>query len=346
LPDDAQNLPTRPTIPPGSPPGAPAGETHLTAPGGWNPYPPGTVEEDEINLLDLFIVLLKHKVMILSVISLAGIAAVVISLLMPNVYRSEATIAPTTQEKAGGILSTLGGLGGFGAMIASEAGIGATGSLDQFDVVLKSRDLTNSIIRQYELMPFLFEDDWDAENKKWKKNEKEKQPKFEDAYKAIHKLLTVKPEKKQNVMRISFESKDPEMARTILNYYIVGLSEFLRQQTLEDAAAQQLHLTQQLTKTIDPLLKNRLYELIAKQIEKETLAKIQRHYSFTVIDPSFVPERKFKPKRALICMISAVAAFFIAIFLAFFLEYVKNLKTREDPERLANLRKSMRLRNE
>jgi len=135
------------------------------------------------------------------------------------------------------------------------------------------------------------------------------------------------------------------MAQVILNYYIVGLSEFLRRQTLEDAAAQQVHLTQQLSKTTDPLLKNRLYELIAKQIEKETLAKIQRYYSFNVIDPAFIPEKKFKPKRAQICMISVVVAFFIAIFLAFFLEYLKNLRTREDPERLANLRKSMRLRN-
>ena len=364
LPDDAQHLPARPTIPaecsPG--PGAPAAEPHLTAPcvcppgtardprpvspGGWNPYPPGMPEEDEINLIDLFIVLLKHKVMILCVVSLAGIAALAASLLMPNVYLSEATIAPTAQEKAGGALSALGSLGGFGAMIASEVGIGTTGSLEQFDVVLKSRDLTNSIIRQYDLMPFLFEDDWDAENKKWKKNEKEKQPKFEDAYKAIHKLFSLKPDKKQNVMRLSVEAKDPEMARTILNYYIIGLSEFLRRQTLEDAAAQQVHLTQQLSKTTDPLLKNRLYELVAKQIEKETLAKIQRYYSFNVIDPAFVPEKKFKPKRALICMISVVTAFFIAIFLAFFLEYLKNLKTHEDPERLANLRKSMHLRNE
>ena len=157
-------------------------------------------------------------------------------------------------------------------------------------------------------------------------------------------MLSLKPDKKQNVMRIGFESKDPEMARTILNYYIVGLSEFLRRQTLEDAAAQQVHLSQQLSKMTDPLLKNRLYELIAKQIEKETLAKIQRYYSFTVVDPAFVPEKKFKPKRADLHDLGR-GGLFVAIFLAFFLEYLKNLRTREDPERLANLRKSMRLRN-
>ena len=402
LPDDAQKLQERLTIPAGSPEGAPAGETadqqpkrrrtitrgapagdpqlpasgvcppgatadpRLASAGGWNPYPPDMPEEDEINLLDLFIVLLKHKVMIITVVFLAGIAALVYSLQMPNVYLSEATIAPTTQEKSGGGLAALGG---FGAMIAAEVGIGATGSLDQFDVVLKSRDLTNTIIREHNLLPIIFEKSWDAKTGNWKvaappsffqkasasilgmlrttpteKKDLPKSPSLQDAYKVIQGMLSLKPDKKQNVMRIGFESEDPEMAKTILNYYIVGLSEFLRRQTLEDAAAQQVHLSQQLSKMTDPLLKNRLYELIAKQIEKETLAKIQRYYSFNVIDPAFVPEKKFKPKRAQICMISVVVAFFIAIFLAFFLEYLKNLKTREDPERLANLRNAVGLR--
>ena len=135
-------------------------------------YVPGmTVDEDEINLLDLFIVLLKHKVMIFSVVVLAGIAAVVISLRMPNVYRSEATIAPTIQEKMSGGLSALGALGGFGAMIASEVGIGTTGSLDQFDVVLKSRGLTNTIIREHNLLPIIFDESWDAKTGKWKVGE-------------------------------------------------------------------------------------------------------------------------------------------------------------------------------
>jgi uncharacterized protein involved in exopolysaccharide biosynthesis len=361
LPDDNVNLTARPTIPAGSPPDAPAGEPHLTAPCGWNPYPPGMLEEDESNLLDLFIVLFRHKVMILSVVFLTGIAAVVISLLMPNIYRSEATITPTTQEKSGGLsaLSSLGGFGGFGAMIAGEVGIGGTGSLDQFEVVLKSRDLTNTIIRDHNLLPIIFDKSWDAKTGSWKVANPSlfqkaaavlerifgtTTPTLQEAYKPVQEMLGKTPNKKQNVMRLSFEAKDPEMARTILDYYIVGLSEFLRRQTLEDAAAQQVHLSQQLSKTTDPLLKNRLYELIAKQIEKETLAKVQRYYSFNVIDPAFVPEKKFKPKRTQICIISVVVAFFIAIFLAFFLEYLKNLKTREDPERLANLRKSMRLR--
>ena len=323
-------------------PKKPTTQENANAPACPPPVPPGyanmPADEDEINLLDLFIVLLKHKVMIFSVALLAGILAVVISMQMPNIYRSECTIAPTTQEKSGGALSALGG---FGAMIASEAGIIAAGSLEQFDVVLKSRELTNAIVRKYNLLPILFEKSWDVENKRWKVK---KPPTLQDAYFAVQGLLKVAPDKKQNIMRLSAEMKDPLMARRILDYYVTGLSEFLRQQTLEEASAQQAQLSQQLAKTTDPLLKNRLYELIARQIEKDTLAKVQKHFSFNVIDPAFVPEKKFKPKRAQICILSVVVAFFIAVFLAFFLEYMHNLKTREDPERLAKLRNALRFR--
>ena len=308
------------------------------------PIPPGyalgmPVEEDEINLLDLFIVLFKHKVMIVSIVFLTGVITIAYSLTLPNIYRSECTIAPTAQEKGSG--AGLAALGGLGAMIASEAGITAAGSLEQFDVVLKSRELTNAIARKYNLLPILFEKSWDVENKRWKVK---KPPTLQDAYFAVQGLLKVAPDKKQNIMRLSAEMKDPLMARRILDYYVTGLSEFLRQQTLEEASAQQAQLSQQLAKTTDPLLKNRLYELIARQIEKDTLAKVQKHFSFNVIDPAFVPEKKFKPKRAQICILSVVVAFFVAVFLAFFLEYVHNLKTREDPERLAKLRNALRFR--
>lgn len=294
-------------------------------------------EEDEINLLDLFITLLKYKWMIFLIVFFTGLAAVIVTLQMTLIFRSEATIVPTTQEKGSGLAA----LGGFGAMIASEAGISASGSLEQFEVVLKSRELTHKIVKEHNLLPILFEDGWDPEKKAWK----DEPPKVEDIYKAVHGSLEVSPDKKKNVMTVSFQSKDPEMAKKMVEYFIVGLSEFLRQQTLKDAEAQQRHLYQQLSKTTDPLLKNRLYELIARQIEQETLAMVQKYYSFNIIDPPFVPERKFKPKRAQICVLSVVVAFFLAVFIAFFREYVTKLRENEDPERLAALKRYMRLRN-
>lgn len=298
---------------------------------------PDGADGEEINLLDLFIVLLRHKVLILTLVLLAGITAVGVSLLLPNRYQSAATIAPTTQDRGGGALSALGG---FGAMIAGEAGIVTAGSIEQFDVVLKSRELTAAIVRQYNLLPYLFADAWDPARKAWKVEA----PKFEQIHRAMQERLTVTTDKTKNVVKLTFEAKEPPMARTILEYYIVGLSEFLRKQTLEEAAAQQRHLGEQLAKTSDPLLRNRLYELIARQIEQETLARVQKFFSFKVVDPPYVPEEKSRPRRALICVLSVTVAFFVAVFLAFFIEYTRNLDSREDPARMASLRAALRFR--
>ncbi len=299
------------------------------------------VEEEEINLLDLFIVLLKHKWMIFWIVFIAGLLAVISSLLMTKIYRSECTIVPIEQEKTS-LSSSLSALGGLGAMVASQVGIGGSGSLEKFEVVLKSRELTNNLVEKHNLMPVIFKDSWDEKTKKWKTEEP---PTLQDAYEAMQAILSVNADIKKNVLTLAFLFPDPILAKEFLNYYVEGMSEFLRKQALESVATQGKALQEQLLTTSDPLLRTKLAEVIAQYVEKETLAKVQKYYGFNIIDPPFVPERKFKPKRAQICILSVIVAFFMAVFLAFIREYVSNLKENEDPERLANLRKYMKLRS-
>jgi uncharacterized protein involved in exopolysaccharide biosynthesis len=73
--------------------------------------------------------------------------------------------------------------------------------------------------------------------------------------------------------------------------------------------------------------------MLAREIEKEIFARAQTYYSFQVLDPPFVPDldKKVKPRRALICILSVTVAFFVAVFLAFFLEYIHNVRTGKTP---------------
>lgn len=301
----------------------------------------GYEQEDEINLLDYVIILLKHKWMIFFLVFIAGVAAVIYSLRLPEIYRSESTIVPIGQEKAS-LSSRLSALGGFGAMVASQVGIGGAGSLEKFEIVLKSRELTNDLVEKHKLMPVIFKDSWDEKTKTWKTEEP---PTIQDAYKAVQGMLEIKPDKKNGVLKLGFLFPDPALAQKLLSYYVDGMSEFLRHQSLENVAIQRKALQEQLITTTDPLLRTKLAEIIAQYIEKETLAKVQRYYGFNVIDPPFVPEKRFKPRRAQICILSVIVAFFMAVFLAFIMEYVGNLKKNEDPERFENLKKYMKLRN-
>jgi uncharacterized protein involved in exopolysaccharide biosynthesis len=298
------------------------------------------IEEDEINLLDLFIVLLKHKLLITAMVFVAGITAVGVSLQLDNIYRSEATIMPREEEKASsGVISSLGGLG---QIVAGQFGIGGGGSLEKLEVVLKSKHLAKRIIEKYALMQVLFSDIWDGKNKKWLSDEP---PTIQDGIKAITEdILKLTIDSQKSTIKVGIEHEDPEIAKRIVDHYLLELSEMLRQEVLTDASQNKHFFEEQLKQTNDALLKEKLYSLLAKEIEKETFARAQKFYSFIVVDPPIVPDKdkKVRPKRALICILSVVVAFFIAVFLSFIIEYTARLR-QEDPERYQALVKGLKL---
>lgn len=310
----------------------------LAPPAYYAPYPhPGAYpeENDEINLLDLFLVLVRHKVMIITVIVVTGIAAVIISLLMRNIYSSEATISLRPEEK-GASFALPGALGGLGAMVAGEFGFGGGGTLEKLEVLLKSRALSARVIEKHDLMPVLFPKKWDAVKKAWiSKGPEDKPPTLQDGIKIINKsLLKVNRDKKNNTIAVLFEHPDPETAKNIVNNYLSELSETLREEVLKDSKDNRHFFNEQLEKTSDALLREKIYTLLAREIEKETFALAQKYYGFVILDPPVAPDidKKTKPKRAMICILSVVVAFFMAIFLSFFLEFLGRVKS-EDPER-------------
>lgn len=300
----------------------------------------GTViEEDEINLLDLFLVLLKNKFLIFFMVFIAGVAAVFYSLNLTNIYRSEATIAPREAEKSpGGALADLGAMGG---MVAGQLGLGSGGSLEKLEVILKSRDLSKRIINKYSLMPIIFTEIWDKDNEKWTS---EKEPTIQDGLKMlIENMLKVSVDTTMSTIKLGFEHQDPETAKKIVEYYLKELSETLREAVLRDSGEKIRFFRESLARTPDTLLKDKIYNLLAGEIEKETFAKVEKYYSFEVIDSPLVPDenKKVRPKRAIICILSVFVAFFMAVFLAFFKEFVSRIKI-DDPERYAQIVNAMK----
>lgn len=65
-----------------------------------------------------------------------------------------------------------------------------------------------------------------------------------------------------------------------------------------------------------------LYELLAKQYEVARLDEAKDASIIQVLDPAVEPERKFKPKRAIIVLLSALAGFVIAVIAAFVLSSI------------------------
>jgi tyrosine-protein kinase Etk/Wzc len=87
-------------------------------------------------------------------------------------------------------------------------------------------------------------------------------------------------------------------------------------------------LVEILTKQFE-MIQETLVEILTKQFEMTKLKEANDVSGLQVIQQARVPDKKTKPKRALIVLGSTFAAIFFSLFLSFVLEYVERLPEEE-----------------
>lgn len=274
--------------------------------------------EDEIDLLELWRTLYKNKLLILSVSFGAAIIAAAISLMMPNIYRAEILLAPVKVDdaSAGGLASALGGLGG----LASMAGIsiGGGGSTEENLAVMQSRDFLWKFAQEKKLMPILFEDEWDEQQKKWKETDLKEQPGQLDVHRLFTEgILTVGKDKKTDLVTVSLEMKDAAQAAELTNALVDMVNQYLAQDAIARSERNLMFLNEELMRTQIEEMRKILFELIASEQRKAMLANTQKDFAFKVLDRAVEPDKKIKPKRSLIVILTAFVAGFLAILFVF-----------------------------
>ena len=276
----------------------------------------GIQESDDIDLLEYWRAIWSQRNLILAISFSVAVLAAGVSLLMPNIYRSEVLLAPVSSgesDSTAGLSSALGGLGG----LASMAGIsvGGSSSVAENLAVLKSREFIWKFIKDEKLMPILFADEWDAEKQSWKESDPEDQPDPWDAYRMFTEkgLLTVAVDNDSGLVTVGIEWTDPEKAAQWGNMLVTRLNEFLRQQEIRRSQGNLTYLYQELSRTHVAEMRQALFELISQEQKKAMMAKTQKAFAFRVIDKAVAADKRIKPKRGLIVIISAFVAGFLAV---------------------------------
>jgi uncharacterized protein involved in exopolysaccharide biosynthesis len=83
-----------------------------------------------------------------------------------------------------------------------------------------------------------------------------------------------------------------------------------------------------------------LYSLLLQQYEAAKLDEAKDATIIQVIDKAVPPERKVKPKRAIMVMLAGIIGFFLSVFAAFLMEYRERANANpEDRERFNTLKK-------
>jgi len=308
-------------------------------------------EEDEIDLLELWRTVWKRRKLIASIVCVGVLLTAIVSLFMTNIYQSEAVImsVETKSGRVGGgmaaaMMSQMGG--GLGSLI----GLPDSSSAIEIGLLLESKVLQKKIIHDYNLLPVLFPKQWDEKKKTWKKEsgfslnplawlskllaavkpaDKKKSKKIEgvpdemDGLRALDKLVKINKNKKDNFISISVQHQDPDVAAAIVGHYLAALNDHMSQEAIRVATINKKYLEEQLSQTTDPLIQQKLYSMIAQQIETSMMAAVKENFAFKIIDPPLVPDQKLKPKRAQMVVLSFVVFLFLAVFVVFILEYLE-----------------------
>jgi LPS O-antigen subunit length determinant protein (WzzB/FepE family) len=114
------------------------------------------------------------------------------------------------------------------------------------------------------------------------------------------------------------------------------LNEQLREQAIQDSRKRVGYLEKELAKTTLKDMRDVLYSLLESEKQKAMLANVNEDFALEVIDPAVAPEQREKPKRKLIVGLGGVCGGFLGIFLVFFLQFIKKLKTSDSEPHLSH----------
>ena len=282
-----------------------------------------SMNDDEIDLKELFSALWAGKITIILTTFVASIIAVAIALSMPNIYRAEALLSPVSGDGGGmnGLASKFGGL-------ASLAGVSlGGGGFDKTTMgieVLKSRTFFADFVGKYPVMVDLMASNgWDLNNNKilidteiydvdsqvWIREAKaprKSEPSVQEAYEEFSQLLSVSQDKESSFITIAIEHYSPYVAEQWVDWLVQDINNTIRNQEVQQAQRSIDYLLKQIEQTKLAELQMVFFELIQSQTETIMLANVSPEYLFKTIDPAVVPELKVKPKRALICVLAGM----------------------------------------
>jgi uncharacterized protein involved in exopolysaccharide biosynthesis len=306
--------------------------------------------EDEIDLIELFRVLLRRWLFLMGFPLVCTLVAVYVTLyVMPEIYKSTAVIRPA-EGGSGGLAGKLGALSSMLPIPIDLPG----GGEDKANVenFLKSRTLKERLIKKFDLLPRLYPDDWDADTDKWTIEDPAKIPTIVSALQedALKKIFNVSTDKKSGLITIAWSDEEPAFAKSMLDRVVKELRYYLDNEYESDAkrerefvegrlaiASRDLeHWERQVPSrglTLDKIARERLaaqtvYTELRKQLEIARITEAKEITSFRVLDQPFVPVKRDKPKRAQICALTLVASGFLAVFLIFAQHAVVNAVQR------------------
>ena len=219
--------------------------------------------QEEISLLDLFIVLVRYRWLILKIAGSAVLLGIILSLVLPVKYTAMTSILPPQQGNSAGsalmaqLSSSLGS-------VASLAGgtMGLKNPNDLQVAMLKSRTVEDAMVDRFHLMNFF------------------KVKRKSDARKKFEKIVDIDNGAKDGLIRISVTDPSPERAEEMANGYVEEFKRLSATIAVTEASQRRLFFEQQLIQAKDNLANAE--EALKKTEQKTGLVQLDAQTRATI----------------------------------------------------------------
>jgi uncharacterized protein involved in exopolysaccharide biosynthesis len=279
-------------------------------------------ESSELSLADL-VSILRGSWKLFAALSLLGIAAgVAIAVLTQPIYRAEVLLSPAaTETGAGSTLSRLAQQ--FSPLTSLVGGFDNAEGLSSKEVriaTLRSRRLTDNFIRERNLLPVLFPDNWDAAARRWKVHDgMPAVPTMDAAFKRFDKKIrSVDEDRSSGLITLRVEWSDRRLAAEWANDLVARTNQYLRARSVEEAKRSIAYLEGELEKTNVVERRQIMYRLVESKTSEIMMANARDEYAFIVVDPAVIPAagNTVKPRRVVIVALGLFGGVFIGFIVA------------------------------
>ena len=285
---------------------------------------------EEIDIFELVTTVWKQKLLVSCITFAFSLIAILISLQLPNIYKSEALLSPA--NSGGSVSGMLGQYSG----LASMAGIslpGSSGADNTAEAIERIKSFTfyeRNILPNINLADLMAAEKWipstdtivykkneyDKKSSKWTRNvsyPRTIKPSAQESHQEFLKILSVNHDKQTSFVTISIEHVSPNFAKNTLDLIVFQINNSMQNNERQRTEKSIEFLNIQLGKTNYEEVKQSIASLQEDQLKSLMLLEADKEYVFKMIDFPISPELKFKPQRSIIVILSTIIGFIFAV---------------------------------
>jgi hypothetical protein len=236
-------------------------------------------------------------------------------------YRAQAIVTPVQPEASlsmgtGAAGDMVDGLGGGIASILSGGGADTVTLAQRYTAIMNSYAFTTDLVSKYHLEHNIIG---------------VRSPNAPTVTKwSVHTMIAdrfnTEYDYKSGNLTLYFLDPSPAEAQRVLGFYLDSLRDKLRNEEVQAGASAAASLEEEVRKTSDALLQTQLYELMARQIQREKLAQVQSDFAFKVVEPPVVPDNYFAPRARRNATLAASITFAIVCLWILASDFVRRAK--------------------